>query len=872
VAGHFTINANPDQIETAGNGLVELGNHLTTRAGQVKNTPGEIGKDQWSGGARDSVTTEMTALGGQMARFGPMFTTAGEALKTLAGKVRTAKDVTLLNLNNRWDGAQDTYKDAVGKANTTYDQDSGDVPAEVTGTARTATLQGLQQNRQNAITNAENARAGTEGQLNREFNTLVSDLEADFRSASSTLATNTLVAVPDQTVADFLKAGGNGTRIGWTDADGNPFPPMMGTRNLLGKDLALYDDRRALEDGKRAADLGNRIKDPKHQATKAELDELNKLLETNKDEKPFAAEFLNGMGPKGLLELNGRIATFQGDNKGAQRQDGPLWNKELAATVGSLQKNLGFVLATGTQDPGGENQVSWEWVGELTRLGRQKFTIGPSDEANKGPEGLQPFEVYGDQLLGPLLRNGQYGGDFIAFVGGDMVDFEMSQKGDAKDKSKVWDNWGAGYGRVDWTAGYDGYAESGFDPVSSLMVALKGSPEGAKQLFTNVTVIENGKPNRYPRLDYLLTDREWLDTRIGDGFPDDPNDKNWYKYEPPGLDTLGQVLEVATADAGDVRSGQIVSGIVYELANDEEALGRDNGDNDGDKTKVFSDVDVIPPEIRDSVGNIMANWISSVHNGFDGGQGIPLDKATGDTDPYLPGVQPVMAEFAGNDLRMVLADLGKDEAAYTRVQNAELVYAAAAYDSVLSKGVNPETLDSIDVISKGVGGVFGTLDYGATAAGHSTAAEADDKHNQTIDNRFAIAGVAVDTASAAIDRAPVVGAAATSILGELMDSWQESLQVDSTGAVNRDVGIRIDNGRTLTEQLVAASIARNSPEQLPGGLSDPNPAKWTQEDWDAYDYYIKTRPGGQAIGRGSEAYGDEYDTTSKSLQNFDAPK
>jgi hypothetical protein len=871
--GHFTIKAYPDQIESAGKGLIALGNQLTTRSAQVTNTPGEISKEQWSGAARDAVTTEMTALGAQMTRFGPMFEAAGQALVTLAGTVRTAMDTTLVNLNSRWEGAQDTYRSAVTKANSAYDQDAGDVPAEVTGTARTATMQGLQSTRQSAISSAESVRAGTEGQLNREFNTLISTLEAEFKSASSTLAANTLVAVDDKTVSDFVAAGGNGTRIGWTDPDGNPFPPPLGVRNALGKDLALYDDLRALEDGRRAADLGNRIKDPNHQPTKAELDELNKLLATNRDEKPFAAEFLNGVGPRGLLELNGRIATLQGDNPVAQRGDGPLWDDELAGTVQSLQQNLGFVLATGTREPGGENQVSWQWVGDLTRLGREKFTIGPTDEYNeKSPEGLKQSQVYGYQLLGPLLRNGSYGAGFIAFVGGDMLDFEMSQKGDDKDKSKVW-NTRLGPTRLDWTSGHGSYAESGYDPVAGLMVALKGSPEGARQLLAGVTVHEHGKPTRLPRVDYLLTDREWPDDRLGLN-PDDHDDKDWHTYQPAGLDRFGEVLEVATRDLDNRQAGQIVSSIVYELAVDEEALGRDNGDYDGKKTTVFSGVDVVPPQLRDSVSRIMSTWISSVHNGFDGGEGVPRDKETGDTDPYLPGVQPVMAEFAGNHLRMVLADLGKDEDAYTRVQNAELAYAAAAYDSVLSKGVNDETLTSIDVISRGVGGVFGTLDYGATAAGHATADAADGKHNTMINNRFAVGAVAMDSVGAAInEKVPVVGVAIGSTGNKLLDAWKQTLYQDSTGAVNYDVGIRIDNGALLTEQLVGAAIARNTPpDQLPAGLSSPDPAKWTKEDWDNWDLHTKTRRQGQAIGRGSEAYGDQYDATSTSLESFEAAR
>src|SRR5688572_21497816 len=125
--GHFSIDADPDGIEQAGNGLVELGTHLESRSGEVRGYIGGLGPQQWSGAARTAISQEADGLSNQLHKFAPMFGNAGQALKTLAGTIRTAKDTTIPSLNSRWEGAQTTYNDAVGKANTAYSQDLGEI-------------------------------------------------------------------------------------------------------------------------------------------------------------------------------------------------------------------------------------------------------------------------------------------------------------------------------------------------------------------------------------------------------------------------------------------------------------------------------------------------------------------------------------------------------------------------------------------------------------------------------------------------------------------------------------------------------------------------------------------------------------------------
>jgi hypothetical protein len=886
MAGQFSINAEPDQLDRASAGYTELAEHLRSRATEVTNTPGQISEQQWAGKARQAITTEMTALGGQMTRFAPMFTEAAEALKTVAAKVRTAKTTTIPNLNSRWQGAQDTYNDAIAKANTAYTQDLGgiakddDYDPQLKKTLRVD----AQETRNAAHSAAYSARQGEEAKLTGEFNALVTELENAFKTCASTLAGKTLVQVPDSTVSDFLGRGGNGSMMSWSTPDGRGFPPPLGVRNELGKSLTLYDDLRAKEDGKRAADLGNKIKDPKHQPTKAELDELNGLLGANKDDKVFSTEFMTGVGPRGLLELNGRIATLQGDNKWAQTPDSKLWNEELAKTVGSLQKNLGFTLATATQDVGGENQLGWQWVMDLEKAGKEKFTIGFNSQ---NPEGMTENEVYGYQLLAPLLRHGTYGADFIASVGGDMVDFEMSQKGDAKDKSDVWGDMLFGHTRLNWSDGWGTYANSGNDPVSSLMVALEKSPEGSLQFFTSVTLFDGSKEGgRNPRLDYLLTDREWPYDLTGAPDDKDLNSKEYRDYKPQGLDLLGGALESATSNTNDQRAADLVGNIVWEITHDEQATGRDNGDPSGKQTKKFSEFDLIPPQLRDSMGNIMATWIPSVHGAFDNsGEDVGVGADGVDVDPYTPGVQSVAVEFTDAvDLRRFLADVGKDPAAYNHVQNAEVAYLGLAFDTLLADGVNKDSLGNLQAPTQAAADIFGTLDFGAVAAGRNEAATGDKDANDRIKGQFAVAGVLVDTLGAAADiPTKVGGTAGASVINKVLAAWEESLKHNSIGDVNAATGLKLGASEDMTRTLTSVFIASNmDPSQYPGALKGQPFESWAYDE-DKYKIWLGYlentdqdgqlgRDAGKAVGDSKTAYRTGYDAAQKQLESFEPPK
>lgn len=291
--GAFWLDVDPDALDAAADGLLDLGHHLSMRAAQVSSTPGQVSESDWAGSARTVITAEMTALGKQLTGFASKFTAAGETLTGLAAAVRSAREVTLQNLNSRWDDAQASFQDAVKKA------DAAIPTPTTTAEERDKDL------REAADRHAEarGVRESTERALSAEFSTLVSELQAAFTRASGALADATLVAVPDTTVAEFVRSRGSGTKAAWLTPARLPFPPELGARVLLGKHLATYDQKRALDDASRLSEIAERIQKASayrstrpplpeseaaqyNQLMREHVDELNRLQEQSRISAP----------------------------------------------------------------------------------------------------------------------------------------------------------------------------------------------------------------------------------------------------------------------------------------------------------------------------------------------------------------------------------------------------------------------------------------------------------------------------------------------------------------------------------------------------------------------------------------------------------
>ncbi|WP_163512818.1 DUF6571 family protein [Fodinicola acaciae] len=600
-----------------------------------------------------------------------------------------------------------------------------------------------------------------------------------------------------------------------------------------------------------AAVLAKKINGPHYVPNKADLDQLNALLK-NQTDPAFATKFLNEVGAVGLLQLTARVASFQRDEGTEQDTDS---RKQLAALMGSVQSGLGAVLATATRNPGGRNQVSWDWVGDLTKAARGKVELGQPDQPER-------WNIYGYQALGTLLstnnKDAKFGGDFLGWVGDDMIQFERDHGG-----SKVWTHSLAGAGlRMNWVNGYADGVPGGFDPVAGLMTAFKNDdPNVAKQWFTHEELFDGHDQPRLPLVDYLLTDRDWpLDLQPAQ------HDTMWHldhkDYSSAGLNTLGEVLDNAvTKTDQDAASKQLTESIVWELGHDEKVTDPEHHGG----SHPFSDVDVVPPSIRDSVGHILAYNMNGVFDTLDGGDPHQaVDPKTGDADPYTPGIQQNVPYFDKHALDLVLADVGKDKDAYNQVAASAITYAGIGYDSYLHGHVHADGNPGVGNVTTGLSHVYGDLDFGAVTAHHKTLGDDDKVHNDQVANTKEVVGL---IANKAIGKIPVAGDAVSYAYGKIADEVANSLKHDSTGQANYDAGALQIDSRNSVETAYSAAVYRNaSDSQIPDSLIDPHThhrkpmTEWSAQDWSAWEYQLKD-PHGPLQGQGSarSGVGDSYE-------------
>ncbi|MDI6097235.1 hypothetical protein QLQ12_01250 [Actinoplanes sp. NEAU-A12] len=611
----------------------------------------------------------------------------------------------------------------------------------------------------------------------------------------------------------------------------------------------------------RAAELAQKLKDPTYQPTAAELGELRDLIETYGKDKVFAHDVLSALGPKGLLELSGTLATYQLDRPGRDTDD-VLFSRDTADIVRDLQNGLGVMLATATTETGattglrgetyipGAYELSSQWVTDLMTAGRSKMDIGDPSSPARFVE-----DVYGYQLLGPLLHSGGYDAGFLSTVGGDIVDFEMEQGKD----SALWTEARGENLRLDWAQDHDdNLAPAGYDPVNALMDALSRNGDATRDLLTGVTHYTSDGPDggRLPRLDYLLTDREWDATADVPGGPGWTAElmKNGDDYRNGALDRFGIALERATTDTPGPDARRLVESIIFETSADEQARGYANREDStkGGETVEFAKNNLIRPELRDSMGNIVSAYIVDVNHNIADGRPV--------TDESI--------NVNRTDLTRFLADIGKDEGAHQTVANAEAVYAAAKYDEILSGRQNPNddingNLRAMEVVAHNYGSVLGALDFGAAEAHHATSAELDEKHNTSVENRYRVVGPLAEGAVGAMtSKVPGLSDLTTAIVGDVMEDLEEGAKVDNHGRATYEVGTMLGAGRTTAVDLTEVALYNSGKlEGLPDGLIQdgrPKPvSEWGDEDYRDWRTY-KGGAGQSTVGNAAAQAGDSY--------------
>ncbi|WP_284117589.1 hypothetical protein [Streptomyces fragilis] len=200
----------------------------------------------------------------------------------------------------------------------------------------------------------------------------------------------------------------------------------------------------------RAAQLVARARDLAERGetlSEARLRELDLILEGNAGDAEFATGFYRSFGkPEQVLEFYGRMSLdgTEGDDP-----------SRLALTR-RLQEGMGFALATAT-DPDSRVHLPAGWGEEFRRLGTQPVAVNP----------LGPMQPLGYQVLGGLLRHGEYDPRFLVPIAEHVTQlhhrsphlFEQANPGALGEDGDLGFNPGGGTG-------------NGYDPLAGVLEGL----------------------------------------------------------------------------------------------------------------------------------------------------------------------------------------------------------------------------------------------------------------------------------------------------------------------------------------------------------------------------------------------------------------
>ncbi|MER5882867.1 hypothetical protein ABT160_03475 [Streptomyces sp. NPDC001941] len=416
--------------------------------------------------------------------------------------------------------------------------------------------------------------------------------------------------------------------------------------------------------------------------THEELGVLNELLKDNATNKAFARAFYDGLGPEKSLAFFGQLATTP------YEQGKP--SEERLKDVSELQRALGLNLATATR---GGDAWAERWGTELRGLGTERVPLARNDYGG-GP--------YGYQLLGGILRYGNYDARFLRPIAEHVV--QLHQK-----EPYLFASNRNSFGAVERPFNPGGTSGAGYDPVLSVLEALGHSPEAAKEFFSEPPTAydregkatggaadlgKNGEDNPVAKyLDYFAAYDK--DGQSGyKHFPDllgqAPEDvEKAAQYLP---DTLGHALEAATLGHAyddpqpvlhkDADRAELMTSVIELYGGDAGLLKKHEG-------------------LADSLGNMTAGYIDDVNWALH-------DDAPGSI--YAPrGAYDAHVRLRDDSAQNLLSALGQYPDAHATLSTAERVYTTSILENQVPEGGRINEAGARTAVN--TGGVFqGILD------------------------------------------------------------------------------------------------------------------------------------------------------------------
>ncbi|GHH49387.1 hypothetical protein [Streptomyces candidus] len=312
--------------------------------------------------------------------------------------------------------------------------------------------------------------------------------------------------------------------------------------------------------------------------TEDQYAEFNSIMKFNAKDADFSTAFYRGLGgPKQALDFYARMSLHGTEGDDPTR----------LAQVQELQRSMGTALASAT-DPDNKPHLPTSWGPEFRKLGTQPIEYDP----------LASNRPYGYQILGGLLRYGDYDPRFISPIAEDILRLHK------EDPNRFMENRPYAPNDPDYGFNPSGRTGAGYDPLTSVLEGLGHSPEAAKQFFADGEHLAELTSNEFEwaadTLDRSTDDEALEDARKG------------------GPDALGHALEAATTGHpwDDVRPG----------------LHRDEGTAAIMKKVIdlYSPTSEVKPheEMMDSLGRMGAAYIDDLNYSSDnfGGSGREMGR------------------------------------------------------------------------------------------------------------------------------------------------------------------------------------------------------------------------------------------------------
>lgn len=509
--------------------------------------------------------------------------------------------------------------------------------------------------------------------------------------------------------------------------------------------------------------------------TDTELTELNRLMKANANDPVFATDFYKQLGQEGSLKLYGQLALQTSDA-----------SDERKALLQQMQRNMGNTLATAT-NPGKEPHLDEQWTAEFRKLGTQHIPLYP-DSMREGP--------YGYQLLGGILRYGDYDSSFLTPIAEHVTQLH------AKDPH-FFANTKYDIGDPQFGFNPSGKNGAGFDPMNSVLEALGHSPKAATDYFTPPMerYAEDGThTGELPEIDGARGYLDYLVNKDYESFPDitghDPDAVEKSMNDFP--DSLGHALEAATTGrpagsdpaTGPLAHTQEQADLAAQVIS--KFSGPDAGEllNGDDGTAPYA-------ATGDSLGNIGADYMGDVQRSISGQSGLPVQGASAGLDPEAT------KEF--------LYQVSQNPDAYAALTGSQQAYTSAVIDTEIKGPDDSEVSLSQRVSSAAHPGaeVAGIMSAARAHAVHDTHAHGDAEYNEGVDTANKWVGRGLGLATGAI-KVPVVGDVAGWAIEDIQENVANSLYRDTTNEAQSEAGRDYTNGESAVREAVRADIARSA--------------------------------------------------------------